>query len=839
MKLTKRDFLLLAVIIYFTFIGGTYYSQLNFPVRVANQIIVTVILGWWLLAKLGRGQGLPATSLDLPIVLYLMVNLFSALLGHAPRYSLEMSWFSVVHVLALYLLVDLARQGWTARLTWAFYMASAVVCLVGLAEFAGWYFGTPFFADFAEGWADIGGWQQPIPPRIYRLSITLNGSTPLAAYLALLITPAIGLIASLPRRNENRQALIIWLVLAFLVQVLTFSRAGILALGVSLSLFIAGWANISGKGWPEILAYWARRSRLQQALIILSGLVAAGLGLFWLQRSFTGRAGSTSFRFQLWGAALEIFQNHPLTGAGPANFGRALLRLNDPALPRKQIATAHSIYLNTAAELGLLGLIVGGLLIGAFGWIWWQRWRKSADRSEQIRLLACGAALAGLAAQTLVDTYTATPNMLVMLAIVAYIIGAPKPGSLSFRRLYTGYAALGVLLIYLFGLAWIALADLHFQRSFKEEAVGHPAGAIVEATQARALDPALPLRTFRLALLEARLAHQTDDPALIEAAIEHYRAGLRQEPILGVNSANLAGLLWQQGRADEAIEMLQRTVAATEEPLYLVNLGHFFEQTGRWAEATEAYGQALAFSPGLAASGFWQATPERAARWPNFVDAAIESISAGDNELAERSLRVNLALARQDFETAAGLLQSLPPGSDERLQTTLTELYLIQEQPQQLAKFLPPKPKKAEDYFLWGWLELQRADYSDAAQLLKIAGFLGQKQAYYYLGQLLESQGQLEAAEMAYSRGYSPRATSENVAVNIYGRFGGNDLAPQLLRIGLGPWQARAWLALARLYEKQQRYEDAARIYRILISEDPYLEVAQERLNLLVEKTSP
>ena len=80
------------------------------------------------------------------------------------------------------------------------------------------------------------------------------------------------------------------------------------------------------------------------------------------------------------------------------------------------IATAHSIYLNTAAELGLLGLVVGGWLMVALILAWWRRWQQArrSSQAEQIRLVAVGAALVGLTAQTLVDTYTATPNMLVM-----------------------------------------------------------------------------------------------------------------------------------------------------------------------------------------------------------------------------------------------------------------------------------------------------------------------------------------------------------------------------------------------------------------------------------------
>jgi tetratricopeptide (TPR) repeat protein len=93
----------------------------------------------------------------------------------------------------------------------------------------------------------------------------------------------------------------------------------------------------------------------------------------------------------------------------------------------------------------------------------------------------------------------------------------------------------------------------------------------------------------------------------------------------------------------------------------------------------------------------------------------------------------------------------------------------------------------------------------------------------------------LQAAELAYQRGFLPHVTSENIEVTIYGRRSGNDLAPQLLRIGVSPAVAAPWLALARLHEAQGRYEQARTIYRFLLADDPYLTVAQERLALLAD----
>jgi tetratricopeptide (TPR) repeat protein len=506
--------------------------------------------------------------------------------------------------------------------------------------------------------------------------------------------------------------------------------------------------------------------------------------------------------------------------------------MNEASLPRWQIATAHSIYLNTAAELGLIGLLVGGCLLLMVGWTWLRRWQQTSNPSERIRLVACGAALAGLAVQTLVDTYTATPNILVIVAVVAYIVSDLKMITSPHLRPYTAYVALATLLIYAVGFAWITRADIHFQNSFREEGAGNLTEAVARASQAHTLDPDLTLRTFRLALLEARLADQTGDWNLVQTAVDHYQTGLEQEPILGLNSANLAGLLWQQGNRTEAIDTLQRTITAEEDPLYLVNLGYFYEQEGDWAKASAAYGRSLFLSPGLAASGFWRASPARAERWPSFVEAAVKQISPVQ-ELAQKSLRVNLMLAQEDFDAVEALIGPVTSTTDQRFRVALAELYLSRGQPEQARTLLDPNPNYGQDYILWGRINLQVAEYATAEKMLKTAVFLRHPTAYYYLGQLYEQQGDLQAAEVAYGRGFSPHATAENIEVTIYGRPGANDLAPQLVRIGVGPRQAKSWLALARLYEKQYRFEEAKRVYEWLLAEDPFLAIAQDRLNLL------
>src|SRR5436190_9187896 len=58
-------------------------------------------------------------------------------------------------------------------------------------------------------------------------------------------------------------------------------------------------------------------------------------------------------RYEYWRVALRAFANHPLEGIGSSGFGGAWLR---ERTIRDAARDAHSLYLETAAELGLIGL---------------------------------------------------------------------------------------------------------------------------------------------------------------------------------------------------------------------------------------------------------------------------------------------------------------------------------------------------------------------------------------------------------------------------------------------------------------------------------------------------
>ncbi|MGH2923410.1 MAG: O-antigen ligase family protein, partial [Solirubrobacterales bacterium] len=94
-------------------------------------------------------------------------------------------------------------------------------------------------------------------------------------------------------------------------------------------------------------------------------------------------------RDELWASALDAFSGEALTGIGPGSFELHWNRDGREAAP---VEDAHSLYLETLAELGLPGLM---LLLAALGGLWGAGFvaRRGMRRSNDFG--ACAAMLAG------------------------------------------------------------------------------------------------------------------------------------------------------------------------------------------------------------------------------------------------------------------------------------------------------------------------------------------------------------------------------------------------------------------------------------------------------------
>jgi O-antigen ligase len=157
---------------------------------------------------------------------------------------------------------------------------------------------------------------------------------------------------------------------------------------------------------------WFRSPRKGRvSLIILVGAIVAAIvassidgstrgddtnSNFWVEMSTMFQAGGTrADREVLWGAARKVFQNHPILGAGPSNFGVAAaneLHVGDVGgnyadNPKVLYSRAlHNIYYQTLSEQGIVGFAILLALIAQF----WIRNRALTRRAAAAQWRALG-----------------------------------------------------------------------------------------------------------------------------------------------------------------------------------------------------------------------------------------------------------------------------------------------------------------------------------------------------------------------------------------------------------------------------------------------------------------
>jgi O-antigen ligase len=122
-------------------------------------------------------------------------------------------------------------------------------------------------------------------------------------------------------------------------------------------------------------------------------------------------------RYEYWRVALRSFARHPLEGIGSSGFGVVWLR---ERTVREAARDAHSLYLETAAELGLIGLAA---LAAAFGGVA----LCAGEALRRDRGLAAGAvaAAATWALHAGIDWDWEMPAVsLVALVLAGFLIGA-------------------------------------------------------------------------------------------------------------------------------------------------------------------------------------------------------------------------------------------------------------------------------------------------------------------------------------------------------------------------------------------------------------------------------
>jgi hypothetical protein len=320
-----------------------------------------------------------------------------------------------------------------------------------------------------------------------------------------------------------------------------------MAVATVLCIAVAAAARYAADGWMV-------RVRISRAVVLrgLAAVAAAGLVVlafshpidrieeFSDARDIAGASSATGAghltassgtgRSQFWGQAIAGFESNPAIGIGAGNYE---MWWNLHHTIDVITVDAHSLYLQTLAELGILGLL---LLLGFLGTALFAGWRAVARLSDpgeggDAMPVALALLIAGLTSAVFDWTWqlpAAFAPVIVMAALLTGPASEPAPaaaarGVTQLRprwRVRGGQYGLGIATLV---CAWVAVlvagdqlvASIQLDSSRRALANGDVESAAQDARNAAAIQPWSSEAQLQLALVEK----QSGDLAAAEQAV--------------------------------------------------------------------------------------------------------------------------------------------------------------------------------------------------------------------------------------------------------------------------------------------------------------------------------
>ncbi len=258
----------------------------------------------------------------------------------------------------------------------------------------------------------VGLLGDPTLEPIERAASTFVNRNFLGAFLGVTALPSLSLLFR--RKYRLAQWLAIPSILLCLLVMTINEQTGILLAFLAGLLFLAVGIVVFRAG-SALVQY--RRGLLVAVLVVIIG-VGGGLAL-WMSNpskpiestsnsivTNLWRSNSGGTRFVLWGTALEMLQDQPLTGVGLGNYKNRYLEFRTvyhrqpdalvQGLRTGTAAQAHNDFLQLIAELGMPGIIALLTLATALVTFFWKRLQR-LDRAEdklQLLFLLSGAVVA-------------------------------------------------------------------------------------------------------------------------------------------------------------------------------------------------------------------------------------------------------------------------------------------------------------------------------------------------------------------------------------------------------------------------------------------------------------
>jgi O-antigen ligase len=643
---------------YLVFAGGGWSGLYESRLRTASVTLAGIALAIWVFAAWRSPEWRPRSVL-LPAILVALASLaVSTVFSRHLRQSVEYLGYAIV-LAALYLLL-------VRLLAARFFRARIEVLAVALAVVVSGAYAVANVVHWVAWWQVIGRIAVP-PLRPESESLVYGNPSTVLTLVLLLACSAIAIAGTASRRRRIIVGVV--LVLAAFATLVSGSRSGWLAIGVAglvTTSILAGQDERRERLRSLILA-WAADTRRRASLVAVGvgGLAVLAVLAPVIVRRLTGTGAD--LRLNYLTAARRMFEESPLLGTGPGTWVIQRIRYTEAPERDYYIPHAHDIYAQTAAELGLFGILAGVILIVCLGML-----VRDAihDEASGRRRWGWAAALALIyfAAHQLLDFYANMTAVLFAAALpVAWLDAtatrriAPA-GRVLPQRLGRVGAAVG-LVVLATAIAGLLLSESSART--EEVAVAHAiAGEWPEANTAARLaataDPSWAPYQLTMGLAAANIGDH-------ERAAEAFRSVATSDdlPEAWLDLAAEEALLGDSDGARDALEHASRL--GLQRPAIAMAIGELAERLGDMTRSDRAYATAISAVPSLAGDPWWQANPARAARFPAILDTAIEAAGPGN--------KWEISLMAGDPERARELAPNSAAGSEPSLENGVIDAW--------------------------------------------------------------------------------------------------------------------------------------------------------------------
>ena len=209
-------------------------------------------------------------------------------------------------------------------------------------------------------------------------------------------------------------------------QMLAASIALVVVIGI-LHYLVDPWL-----GRIEVPQRTTRIVGIATAVVVVAGILLAGPSKRWEEFKEVGAletkttyvaahltSGKGSGRYQFWSSAVDAFEDHPLNGIGAGGYEAYWAQHGSLARP---VRDAHSLFLESMAELGLVGLV---LVLGFVGFTIASGVRRGPTTSRGGVVGACLAVLAAGIVSAAIDWTWELPACFGLVVLVAALLTGP------------------------------------------------------------------------------------------------------------------------------------------------------------------------------------------------------------------------------------------------------------------------------------------------------------------------------------------------------------------------------------------------------------------------------